>query len=60
MKDGKKRIYLQVNSGASNEALQKWLKKNTSHGNLAFGGINVSEPEDKMKGVKKQAKYNLG
>lgn len=68
VKDGKKRIYLQVNSQASNDALQKWLKKNTSHGNLAFGDINVDKPEDKIpeafdefrQGIEKQAKDDLG
>ncbi|KAE8348918.1 hypothetical protein BDV28DRAFT_152365 [Aspergillus coremiiformis] len=68
VKDGKKRIYLQVNSQASNESLQKWVKKNTSHANLAFGDINVDESEDKIpdafdefwQGIEKQVKGNLG
>ncbi|PGH19279.1 hypothetical protein AJ80_04032 [Polytolypa hystricis UAMH7299] len=68
VKGGKKRIYLQVNSQASNQSLQKWLKKNTSHANLAFGDIDINEPDDKISGafdnfwqcVEKQAKDNLG
>lgn len=68
VKDGKKRIYLQVNSQASNETLQKWVKKNTSHANLASGDININEPEEKFsdafdefwQGIEKQAKDNLG
>lgn len=50
---GKKRIYLQVNSQASN---------------LALGDIDINEPEEKFsgafdqfwQGIEKQAKDNLG
>lgn len=68
VKDGKKRIYLQVNSQASNDAFQKWKKKNTSHGNLVFGDINPDGLEDNIpeafdefwQGIEKQAKDSPG
>lgn len=68
VKDGKKRVYVQVKSEATNESLQKWRKKNSSHGNLAFVDINVNEPKERMstafdeiwEDVEKQAKDNLG
>ncbi|PYH52815.1 uncharacterized protein BO96DRAFT_469028 [Aspergillus niger CBS 101883] len=53
---------------ATNESLQKWREKNSSHGNLTFVVINVNEPKERMstvsdeiwKDVEKQAKDNLG
>ncbi|RDH30426.1 hypothetical protein BDQ94DRAFT_161441 [Aspergillus welwitschiae] len=53
---------------ATNESLQKWREKNSSHGNLTFVAINVNEPKERMstvsdeiwKDVEKQAKDNLG
>lgn len=67
VKDSKK-TYLQVNWQASNDALQKWMKKNTSHGNLAFGDIDINEPEDRIpeafeefwQSIEEQVKDNLG
>ncbi|GKZ74448.1 hypothetical protein AnigIFM60653_001886 [Aspergillus niger] len=61
VKDGKK-------MEATNESLQKWREKNSSHGNLTFVAINVNEPKERMstvsdeiwKDVEKQAKDNLG
>ncbi|KAK2734458.1 hypothetical protein FQN57_001693 [Myotisia sp. PD_48] len=67
VKDGKKRIYLQVNSQATNEALKKWVNKNGTHANLAFADIDMNVPvdeqldafEDFWKCVHEQATENL-
>ncbi|KAK5093857.1 hypothetical protein PMZ80_003075 [Knufia obscura] len=48
-KNGKKRIYLQVNSKATNEKLKKFVKKNTSHAVLASIDVDASEPVNKQK-----------
>ncbi|EEQ88869.1 uncharacterized protein BDCG_03989 [Blastomyces dermatitidis ER-3] len=58
-------LYLKLFS--INQSLQKWLKNNTSHANLAFGDIDINEPNDKIsdafddfwQGVEKQTKDNL-
>jgi hypothetical protein len=68
VKNGKKRVYLQVNSQAFNEQLKKWVKKHSTDGNLAFGDIDVNEKEESIPqafeefwtGVAKEAKENLG
>ncbi|RMD40265.1 hypothetical protein DV735_g4864, partial [Chaetothyriales sp. CBS 134920] len=46
--NGKKTVYLQVNSQATNKALRKWLKKNSTHANLAVGTIdeNTGKADD--------------
>lgn len=47
--NGQKKLYLQVNSQASNEALKAFRKKHGSHANLATGTINENEPEENRK-----------
>ncbi|KAE8137322.1 hypothetical protein BDV38DRAFT_283161 [Aspergillus pseudotamarii] len=67
VKDGKKRVYLQVSSQATNESLQKWRNKNSSHANLAAEDINVDDTKDHYPDVfdnlwedfEKQAKDKL-
>jgi hypothetical protein len=67
VKNGKKRVYLQVNSQATNDGLKNWRKKHTSHGNLASGEINVDESEKSMEhafddfwdDIEKEARNNL-
>ena len=44
--DGKKNIYLQVNSQAKNDALVKFRKKHGSDGNLAIGQIDKNTPAE--------------
>lgn len=41
---GKKKIYLQVNSQAKNDALKKFRSKYGSHANLAVGTIDENTP----------------
>jgi hypothetical protein len=53
--DGKKNIYLQVNSQAKNEALKKWVRQNGSHANLAVTVIDENTPPEKQEQVSKNA-----
>ncbi|KAM5485305.1 hypothetical protein MaudMau93_005458 [Microsporum audouinii] len=65
--NGIKRVYLQVNSQAKNDALKKWKKKHGTHSNLAVGTIDENTPEEEQedaakafwKDVAGQAKDNL-
>lgn len=43
--DGKKRVYLRVNSQAKNDALRKFRGKHGSHANLAVGSIDESRQQ---------------
>ena len=47
--NGKKTVYLQVNSQAKNGALQKFRQKNGTHANLATAVIDENTPEDKQE-----------
>jgi hypothetical protein len=47
--NGKKTVYLQVNSQAKNDALQKFRQKNGTHANLATAVIDENTPEDKQE-----------
>ncbi|KAF2148924.1 hypothetical protein K461DRAFT_282403 [Myriangium duriaei CBS 260.36] len=47
--NGKKNVYLQVNSQAKNESLVKWRKKHGSHANLAVGQIDENTPPEKQE-----------
>ncbi len=66
-KDNKKRVYVQVNSEAKNEALKKWRKKHTTHGNLAVFDVDLTEPAETQEAtfdeiwedVSEEAKNNL-
>lgn len=66
--DGKKKVYLQINSQAKNEALKKYRGKHGTHANLATATIDTKTPEKEQKGafldfwndVEGQAKENLG
>lgn len=66
--DGKKTIYLQVNTQAKSDALKNFKKKNGTHANLATGTIDVNTPEEDQKkvaevfwkGVSSEAKSKLG
>lgn len=49
VKNGKKRVCLQVSSQATNDGPKNWRKKHTSHGNLASGETNVDEAEKSME-----------
>lgn len=49
--DGKKKIYLQINSEAKNNALTKYRAKHGSHANLATATIDPNTPEEEQKGV---------
>ncbi|CAK41281.1 hypothetical protein An12g08310 [Aspergillus niger] len=68
MEDPFPELTLRLPRAATNESLQKWREKNSSHGNLTFVVINVNEPKERMstvsdeiwKDVEKQAKDNLG
>ncbi|KAM5444083.1 hypothetical protein MferCBS31731_000600 [Microsporum ferrugineum] len=65
--NGRKNLYLQVNSEATNEALRKWLKKNGTHANIATGSIDINTKEEDKDTVseelwnsfEKQLKDNL-
>ncbi|KAK4965250.1 hypothetical protein LTR66_012159 [Elasticomyces elasticus] len=65
---GQKKVYLQVNSQADNEALKKFRKKHGTDANLATGTINENEPKENQKqaaealweDLMNQAKENLG
>ena len=67
VKDSKKRIYLQINSKATNQKLKAWAKKNSTHENLAYADNDVNEPAEKQddafeafcEGIERQAKDNL-
>ncbi|KKY21676.1 hypothetical protein UCRPC4_g03442 [Phaeomoniella chlamydospora] len=43
--NGKKRVYLQVNSQAKTKALKEFIKKYGTHANLAVGEIDEDTPE---------------
>lgn len=49
--NGKKTVYLQVNSQAKNDALKKFRQKNGTHANLATAVIDEDVPEDKQEEV---------
>lgn len=49
--NGKKTVYLQVNSQAKNDALQKFRQKNGTHANLATAVIDENTPEDKQEEI---------
>ncbi|KAM5437910.1 hypothetical protein McanMca71_002278 [Microsporum canis] len=65
--NGRRHIYLQVNTQATNEALKKWIKKNGTHANLATASFDINTKEEDKEGVckdvwtslAKQAKDNL-
>lgn len=67
-KDGKKNVYLQVNSQAKNDALVAFKKKNGTHANLASGSIDENTPVESQEeaarkfweAMAKQAKDQLG
>ncbi|KAI9685110.1 MAG: hypothetical protein M1820_010832 [Bogoriella megaspora] len=66
--DGKKTIYLQVNSEAKNDALKKFRNKNGAHANLAVGTVDENTPEgdredaigETWKGMSERAKEKIG
>lgn len=47
--DGKKTVYLQVNSQAKNDALKKFRQKNGTHANLATAFIDEDTLEDEQE-----------
>lgn len=49
--DGKKNVYLQVNSQAKNDALKKYRRKYGSHANLATATIDPNTPEKDQEEV---------
>lgn len=49
--NGKKAVYLQVNSQATNEALKKFRKKYGTDANLATAFIEEDTPEEKQEEV---------
>ena len=49
--DGKKKIYLQVNSQAKNDVLKSFRKKNGTHANLATSTVDMNTPEKDRKRV---------
>ncbi|KAJ5166066.1 hypothetical protein N7492_006362 [Penicillium capsulatum] len=49
--NGKKAVYLQVNSQAKNEALKKFKKKYGTDANLATAFIDEDTPEEKQEEV---------
>lgn len=65
--DGKKRVYLQVNSQAKNDALKRYRGKHGSHANLATATVDPDTPEkdqkrvftDIWKDIEGEAKANL-
>ncbi|KAJ9624356.1 uncharacterized protein PV06_03788 [Exophiala oligosperma] len=68
VKHGKKRVYLQVNSQATNQKLKDWRKKNGADANLAYEDLDMNVPDDEKKvafdtfwaRVENKAKDNLG
>lgn len=66
--EGRKNIYLQINSQAKNEALKEFKKKNGTHANLATATIDECTPEADQKkafdefweDIESQAKTKLG
>ena len=65
--NGVKKVYLQVNSQAKNEALKKFREKNGTHANLAVGTIDEGTSPENQKSAAEtlwtdlegQAKGNL-
>lgn len=65
--DGKKQVYLQVNSQAKNDALKKYRGKHGSHAKLATATVDPNTPEkdqkkvftDMWKDMESQAKAKL-
>jgi len=51
---GKKRVYLQVNTQAKNDALKKFRGKHGSHANLAVGTIDENTPAKDQKEAAEQ------
>ena len=49
--DGKKKIYLQVNSQAKSEVLKKFKKKHGTHANLATATIDENTPKKDQEKV---------
>lgn len=68
VKNGKKRVYLQVNSQATNQKLKDWKKKNGTDANLAYADLDVDVPDSEKQEafdefwskVENKAKDNLG
>lgn len=68
VKHGKKRVYLQVNSQASNQKLKDWVKKNGTDAKLAMADLEMHvDDDDKLaefeslwSDVEQQAKSKLG
>ena len=66
--DGKKSLYLQINSQAKNEALKKYRSKHGSHAKLATATVDQNTPEEDQENVftdiwsnmESQAKEKLG
>lgn len=66
-KEGKKNVYLQVNSQAKSDALTKFRQKKGTHANLASGLIDENTPVESQEEVArkfweemaKQARENL-
>ncbi|RDH26741.1 hypothetical protein BDQ94DRAFT_131155 [Aspergillus welwitschiae] len=66
--DGKKNVYLQVNSQAKNDALKAFRKKNGTDADLASGSIDENTPDESQEeaarklweDLAKQAKNRLG
>lgn len=67
VKNGKKRVYLQVNSQATNQKLKDWKKKNGTDANLAYADLDMNVPDDQQQDafdafwvkVENKAKDNL-
>lgn len=65
--DGKKKVYLHVNSQAKNDALKKYRGKHGSHAKLATATVDPNTPEkdkkkvftDMWKDMESQAKAKL-
>ena len=65
--NGKKKVYLQVNSQAKNDALKNYRGKHGSHAKLATATVDPNTPEkdqekvftDMWKDMESQAKTNL-
>ena len=66
--NGKKKVYLQVNSQAKSKALKDFIKKNGTHANLAVGEIDEDTPENErgdafntlFSSLEEQAREKLG
>ncbi|EEQ30382.1 conserved hypothetical protein [Microsporum canis CBS 113480] len=52
--NGRRHIYLQVNTQATNEALKKWIKKNGTHANLATASFDINTKEEDKEGRSRQ------